>query len=70
MYRPADKFTARRFLADWYGFQFEKIHVRNLRVDREGNAVSIQFSVRSFARGEYLARRRPGSDEWELILLP
>ena len=67
---PVDRRTARAFIADWFGFDYKKIHITGVSTDLEGRAISIQFRIHSFARIRYLARRRTADTEWELIQLP
>lgn len=62
--------SARQFIADWFGFDFRRVHISGMQQDAEGYCTLIQFRVHSFARLRYLARRRTSSAEWELILLP
>lgn len=65
-----DRRTARQFVADWWGFSYQRIHIMGVQTDLEGRAISIQFRIHSLARVKYLARRRDADSEWELIKLP
>lgn len=67
---PITRKTARQFIADWFGFDCRRVHISGYQTDKDGNCISVQFRVNSFARLRYLARRRTAEAEWELILLP
>ena len=67
---PITRKAARQFIADWFGFDYRRVHISGYQTDKDGNCISVQFQVNSFAQLRYLARRRTAEAEWELILLP
>jgi len=62
--------TARQFIADWFGFNYKRVHVTALKRDEDGACIGVCFIIHSLARLRYYARRRTADAEWELILLP
>lgn len=62
--------TARQFIADWFGFNYKRVHVTALKRDEDGACIGVCFIIHSLARQRYYARRRTADAEWELILLP
>ena len=64
---------AKRFLAEYFGFDITLLHIHGIKQDKEEDFRVIQFSVNAPALDEpavYIAAWREDLAGWELIRLP